>query len=189
MNKKWPIVLTIAGVIALSSVAVAQPKWGGGRGKEGSQRKEDKTRMRQRIHMMKMWKLTEVLELDEQTAAKLFPLMREFAVKQQELHAKRVEIVKQMGQELDKDAPAPAVLRPLIDEFKQNERAMVEARITRLDDMSKLLGDEQVAKIIALIPKFEREFKGLLGEARAMRKARHSRFGEWRQAPGPPAVE
>ena len=189
MNKKWPIVLTISGVIALSSVAVAQPKWGEGRGWEGSQRKGDKARMRQRIHMMKMWKLTEMLELDEQTAAKVFPLMREFAVKQQELRAKRVEIVKQMGQELDKDAPDPAVLRPLIDEFKQNELAMVETRIARLDDMSKLLGEEQVAKMIALTPKFERQFQGLLGEARATRKARDSRFGGRRQAPGPPAFK
>ncbi|NQU07684.1 MAG: hypothetical protein HQ583_03915 [Candidatus Abyssubacteria bacterium] len=189
MNKKWPIVLTIAGVIALSSVAVAQPRWGGGQGWEGRPRNENRARMRERIHMMKMWKLTEVLELDEQTTAKLFPLMREFAVKQQELRAKRVEIVKQMRQELDKDAPDSAVFSPLIDEFKQNERAMVEARITRLDDMSKLLGDEQVAKVIALTPEFERQFRGLLGEARAMRKSRQSRFGEWRQAPGPPAVE
>lgn len=189
MNKKWPIVLAIAGAIALSSVAVAQPKWGGGRRGEGPPDKEDKTRMRERIHMMKMWKLTEVLELDEQTAAKLFPLMREFAAKQQELRAKRSKIVKQMRQALDKDAPDSAVLSPLIDEFKQNERALVEARIARLDDMSKLLSDEQIAKVIALISKFERQFKGLLGEARAMRKARHSRFGEWRQAPGPPAVE
>ena len=189
MNKKWPIVLTIAGVIALSSVAVAQPKWGGGRRGEGPPRNEDRARMRERIHMMKMWKLTEVLELDEQTTAKLFPLMREFAVKQQELRTKRGEIVKQMRQELDKDVPDSAVFGPLIDEFKQNELAIVEARITRLDDMSKLLGDEQVAKVIALISKFERRFKGLMGEARAMRKARHSRFGEWRQAPGPPVVE
>lgn len=167
MKRKLPIALLIAAALVLTSVALAHAEWGKGRHDKG-----DKQKMRERVELIKMWKLTEALDLDQETAAKLFPLMNEFDQKQRALRQKRGETMKQMKEEIDKDASDPAALRSLIDGFKQNERDMTEMRIQRLDALSKVLTDEQVAKMIALVPKFERRIKELIGEARAMQKQR-----------------
>ncbi len=167
MKRKLPIVLLIAAAVALTSVAVAHAEWGEGRRDRG-----DKQRMMERVELIKMWKLTEALDLDQETAAKLFPLMNEFNQKQRDLRQMRSEAMKQMKEEIDKDASDPAALRSLIDGFKQNERDMTEMRIQRLDALSEVLTDEQIAKMIALVPRFERRVKELIGEARGMQKER-----------------
>ncbi len=177
MKRKWPIVFTLAMALAMGSVTVAHAKWGEGRRSDRPRDKQDHARMRERIELIKMWKLTEVLDLDQETAAKLFPLIHDFDSQQQALRKKRGQTIKQMGEELKKDSPDDSVLRPLIEEFKKNETEMVKLRMERLDRLSKVLTDEQIAKMIALIPKFERDVRDLLGEARSMRRDRHKMFG------------
>ena len=167
MKKKLPIALLIAVALTLTSVAVAHAEWGNGRRDKG-----DKQKVRDRVEFIKMWKLTEALDLDQEMATKLFPLMNEFDQKQRDLRKKRSETMKQMGEELEKDASDPAALRSLIDQFKENERDMTNMRIQRLDALSKVLTDEQVATMIALAPKFESRVKELIGEARGMQRER-----------------
>lgn len=167
MKKKLPIALLIAAALVLTSVALAHAEWGKSRHDKG-----DRQKMRERVELIKMWKLTEALDLDQETATKLFPLMNEYDNKQRDLRNKRGETMKQIQEELKKDAPDAAVLRASIDLFKRNERDMTEMRMQRLDALSKVLTDEQVAKMIALVPKFERRIKELIGEARTMQKQR-----------------
>ena len=103
---------------------------------------------------------------------KFFPILSEFDKEQLALRKKRGATMKQMNEELKKDTVDPAALSPLIATFKQNERDITELRIKRLDALSKVLTEEQVAKMIALVPKFERRIKELIGEARGMQKER-----------------
>lgn len=178
MKTKLSIVTVLAAALVLTSVATAHAKWGEGRGGEEKRKKADEKQMRERVELMKMWKLIEVLELDQETAAKLFPLMNEFDAKQQDLQKTRRETIKQMREELEKDASKPDALRSLIDRFKQNERDMVEMRIRRLDSLTKILSDDQIAKMIMFVPKFERGVREMLGEARARQKDRRDQRRE-----------
>jgi len=193
MKQKWPIVLTVAAALVLGSVTVAHAKWGDTRRSEQLRGNQDRERVRDRIGLMKMWKLTEVLDLDQETAAKLFPVMHEFDLKQQELGIKRGETIKRMKEALDKRTSDASVLHPLIEEFKKNERDMLDMRMQRLDSLSKILSDEQIVKMIALIPRFERDVKALLGEARAMRKDRRAHrergYAPSERPYGPPTFE
>jgi hypothetical protein len=43
-------------------------------------KKEQREKLRQRIESIKMWKLTQTLDLDEKTAARLFPLMNRYDI-------------------------------------------------------------------------------------------------------------
>jgi Spy/CpxP family protein refolding chaperone len=167
MKKKLSIALLIVAALVLTTVTVAHAEWG--KGKHG---KVDKQKVKERVELIKMWKLTETLDLDQDTAMKLFPLLSEFDEKERDIRKKRGATMKQMNEELKKETTDPAALRPLIQQFKQNERDLTEVRMERLDALSKVLTDEQVAKLIALVPKMERKMKELLGEARGMRKER-----------------
>ena len=171
MKRTLPIALIIALALVMTSFTSAHAKEGKG-WKDKGMRKMDKAQMKERIELIKMWKLIEILDLDSETAVKLFPLMNEFDVKMQELRNNRGETIKLMREELAKDAVDPATLSSLIAQFKQNERDTTEARIQRLDALSKVLSDEQIAKMIALAPVIEQRIKGLMSEAKARYKER-----------------
>jgi len=182
MKKKMTVVVLVAAVFLLTSATAARAEWGDG-WRRGGRRNVDKREMKERIHLIKMWKLTEVLDLDQVTAAKLFPIMNDFDVKRDALREKRGDTMKAIRDELDKDAPDATTLGSLIDRFKKDERAMVELRIERLDALSEVLTDEQIAELIALVPKFERGMRGMIGRAHAMRKERRRWFKRQEDSP------
>jgi hypothetical protein len=171
MKKTLPIVLVIAMTLVMMSFTPAQARWGeGGRGK--GMPTMDKAQMRERIELLKMWKLIEVLDLDQETAMKLFPVMHEYNLKQQEIGKVRGATIKQIREEVEKGTTDSAALGSLIAQFKQNERDMTEMRIKQLDALSKVLSDEQIAKMIIFVPKMEQRIRGLMSEAKTRQKER-----------------
>jgi Spy/CpxP family protein refolding chaperone len=176
MNRKWGVATLLAVVIVFA--AVTADAWPGD-GKRRGDGPRERDKMRERIGMMMMWRLTDVLELDQETAAKVFPLMREYDEQQRNLRDKRRDIVKKLQDTLDQEKSDPTALTGLIGEFKQNERDMVEMRNKRLDALSEVLSDEQVAKLIVCIPQFEHEMRGMMRHGRDAREMRRSMPGRW----------
>ena len=172
MKKKWIIATTIAVTAVFATIAVAQPGPPDDMGMKRRHERRDKAETRERVEMMKMWKLTDALDLDQETAAKLFPLMNEYDSKIREIRKQRHETTKQMREELKKSEPDSAALRRMIDDFKKNELDTTDTKIKKFEDMSKLLSDVQAAKAILLIPKFERDMKKMIGEVREWRQHR-----------------
>jgi Spy/CpxP family protein refolding chaperone len=187
MKRRSSIVVAIAAVLVLTFVASAHAEWGRGMGKG----KMDKKMMRERVELVKMWKLTEVLDLDQESAAKLFPIIHEFDVRQRELKKQRGETIKQMKEALKADAPDAAAISSLLAEFKGNERAMVDLRIERLDAYSKIVGDERVAKLVTVLPGFEKKMRGMLGKGggRHDKKGRHGGKGMRKMDCGQPPCD
>ncbi len=183
MDRKWMFPIIVVTMFLLSATAFAQTDPSdkppgkpmrhheheemGPSGKPEERPMWNREHMWKRIEMMKMWKLTEALNLDEKTAAKLFPMIHEYDQQQWKLRQKRHEIMKDMKAELEKEKPDSATLDKMIDAFKQNERDMVDSRNKALSELSKVLTQEQVAELIVAIPKFEHEVRKWMYEARA----------------------
>jgi Spy/CpxP family protein refolding chaperone len=186
MSKKWMFLLAVTAAILLSTSAFAQMK-----PSDEPQEKPMRNRahMRQRIEMIKMWKLTEVLNLDEKTAAKLFPMVHDYDQQQWKLREKRHEIIKGMKAELDKEKPDSAALTKMIDAIKQNQLDIVETRNKALEDFSNVLSKEQVARMIIAISQFEREVGKRVWETRGRRTGHgmgmRGESAEWQQCPCP----
>ena len=183
MGRKWMVLIAVMAVLFLSATAFAQmdpsddprerpmrnPEQMGPSGEPQERPMRNRAQMWKRIEMMKMWKLTEALNLDEKTAAKLFPMIHEHDQQQWKLRQARHQIMKDMKAELEKEKPDSAALANMTDAFKQNERDMVDARNKALTELSKVLTKEQVAEMIIAIPKFEHEVRKWMYEARARR--------------------
>ncbi len=172
MKKTWIVATTIAVTAVFATIAVAQPGPPDDKGKKRKHERWNRAETQERVELMKMWKLTDALDLDQETAAKLFPLMNEYDAKIREIRKQRHEISKQMREELDKSETDSAALRRMIDDFKKNELNMAEMKVKKFEAMSKVLTDEQAAKALLLIPQFERDMKKMFGEVREWRQHR-----------------
>jgi Spy/CpxP family protein refolding chaperone len=193
MNKRWFVALLAALAITFGVTlpANAEPFDDPGQGPGPGAGMQKHERLRERVELMAMWKLTDALNLDQETAAKLFPMLHDLNVQQQKLREKRREIVKGMKVELEKKKPDSKALKKMIEQFQENEIDMVKLRNKKLDDTAKLLTDEQVAKMIVFVPQFERDVRQMIDEVRTRR---HDRFGSDRrqgemELPPPPPEE
>jgi hypothetical protein len=126
--------------------------------------------LQERIEQAQLQKMTEVLNLDEATAQKLAPLIKEHTERQRQLRVKRINLVDQLRGELAKESADPAFLRKTLGEFKQNELDIVQGRNNQLDEFSKILSDEQMAKLVVFVPQFERDVKRAMRDVRARRQ-------------------
>lgn len=159
------VVVTVAAAVVVARAAATDDT-------QGKRRAGKRERMRERIELMKMWKLTGALDLDQKTAAGLFPMLHDYDVQQRELHQNRRDTVKRMKAELATENPDSAALRGMISEFKQNERDTVKMRNKKLDDLSEFLTDRQRAQLIIMATGFKRDMQKLVRHARARRSRR-----------------
>ncbi len=214
MNKRWVVIPLAVVAIVVGTTAFAQAQLfddpgqgpgpgmgpgecpqpgmgpgmgiGGGPGQGDGPGMQKHEKLRERIELMAMWKLTDALDLDQETAAKLFPMLHEFNAQQQELREKRREIIVGLKTEVEKKKPNSDSLSEMIEDFKENEIELVKQRNKKLDELSKLLTEEQVAKMIVFVPQFERDVRQMIDDVRMRRHERQGKPGTQGQQKRPP---
>lgn len=126
----------------------------------GNGGKRDK--VKQRIRIMRAMVLTEQLDLDEASAAKLFPVLDKY----DEVLAK---LLAERGALRDKLATARAAhkaadITAALDLLVANQRARWTAEEQRFADLRAVLTPEQAATLLDLLPEVDRKIlRGLRG--------------------------
>jgi hypothetical protein len=150
--------------LLLSSVpALAQPS-----PDRAAQRRE---KIKDRIRAMRAYMLTTELQLDEQTAAKLFPVLAKFDNEFDKLLQERMDIQRRL-QSVGSVRDAKVVDK-LIDEAVANQRALWDTEDKRLAQLRKILTPAQTARVLVVLPAMERKIQNQLQRAvqRQQRKA------------------
>lgn len=134
--------------------------------------KEQIEKIRKRVETLKLWKLTKALDLDETTAAKLFPLINKY-------DKKRFAIEQRMRKDMKKlrktvDTANPDKLAELIRRIEENHRELQAINYEQLEELRGILPVRKVAKFIIFKQDFDREMKKIITEVRK-RHARKSR--------------
>jgi len=124
-------------------------------------------RIRQRIETLRMWELTRALDLDEATAAKLFPLLNRYAKKRQELE-KGIQADLSGLREALKNRDQERI-RELLDQLEDRHRALQQLNDEERAELKKVLTLEQQAQYILFQQRFNREIRRLINEARRRR--------------------
>lgn len=122
--------------------------------------------VKKKIRAMRAYTLTEELQLDPATAGKLFPLLAGYDDELDKLVAQRVDARKQLnGAAKLQDARA---INKAIDDALAVERSVHAAEDRRVADFRKILTPQQVARILVVLPDFDRKIQNQL--ARAIRR-------------------
>jgi hypothetical protein len=135
--------------------------------------KEQMEKVRKRIETLRMWRLTQALDLDEKTSAQIFPLLNKFERNRAEIeHALRDGMRELRGSLKER---REGLLKNILDKLEQNHKAMQMINDEERAELKRILTIEQQAKFVLFQHEFNREIRKIIAEAR---ERRHERFGK-----------
>ena len=151
MKKILLIVLALAITAGVTApVADAQPR----------SKEEKREKAKQRIRIMRALILSEELQLDEATAARLAPILNRFDDEIAKLLLERAALKTELRAAADaKDARR---MDRAIDKMVANQDARWDTERRRFADLRKLLTPQQTARLLDVLPEIDRRImKGL----------------------------
>jgi len=151
-------------VVALGSVAVAQPA---PRRDPAADRRAD---IKRKIRVLRAATLTDALRLDDKTLARLLPVLAKWDDVTEDLLRKRVDIQHRL--DAVDSVRAPKVVDKLIDDAVANQKAFWNLEEKRLVELRKILTPGQTARLLIVLPRFERRIQNQLRRALANGAAR-----------------
>lgn len=166
----------LAFLVALCTVSpvLAQPGLGPGAA-------DKRERIKKKIRALRAYTLTEELQLDETSAGKLFPVLAKYDDELDRLLQQRADIERRLkASDSIKDARA---LNTLVDEAVANQKAFWESQERRIAELRKILTPAQTARLLVVLPEFERRIQNQL--QRAIKGGGGLRRGKGAMAPNP----
>ncbi|MFQ5842703.1 MAG: Spy/CpxP family protein refolding chaperone [Thermodesulfobacteriota bacterium] len=133
---------------------------------ESPQAIEKRKKVRERIALIRMWKLTEELDLTEETGAKLFPILRKYDEKWIGLQKDRRALMQQLRKALEDEATSDKEIEGAMERVETNAMAVSDLLRQQRQDLKGILSPRQQAKFILFQRQFQREIRRIIAEAR-----------------------
>ena len=138
---------------------------------------------KERIDLLRLWRLVDVLQVDEAQAAKLFPLWSRHDRHKRGLHQKRKEVEATLKELLGEEAASDESLRRKMDELQAIGVEMSEMKQGFQDELAVLLSLRQRAQLMLFEGRFRRDLRDIVKDFRRLGEGRRSR-GRWFAPPG-----
>lgn len=135
-----------------------------------SRRRQDAKRVHDTVRLMRMWKLTEYLNLDEETSVKLFPILNRYDDQRLALNEERVGVLKDIKTELDKEAPDEKKLGELVAKAEELHLKMEKINQDERNELKKVLSVKQQAKLLLFYRNFDYELYRMMRERKTIHK-------------------
>ena len=156
-------VAAIVFVLVASLTTFAQPRGPGGRGSAGPTLAERREAIKNRIRGKRAEMLTEKLKLDDKALARLLPLLSKWDDVTDKLLVERIDLQKRFA--TADQLKDPKAIDKLIDDAIANQKAFWDLEDKRLAEIRKVLTPQQVAKLLVVLPAFERRIQNQLRNA------------------------
>lgn len=159
-NTLWIFLLSF---ILGGSPAWAEP-W-----KEG---KDPRERSRERIQMMKIWKMTETLRLDREGAARFIAVNNYYEESRRKVRRDFNEDIQRVRNVLRDMNPPERELRDLVNRLKNRKKEINDLENKQLEEEMNLLKPEQQARYFLFQIDFRREMEDMIREVQEERPPR-----------------
>ena len=141
---------------------------------------EKRKKIRERIELIRMWKLAEALQLNEETGAKLFPILRNYDKKWIRLQGERRTIMQGLRKALQDEGISDKEIEAAMVRMEENSVAAVDLLRQQRQEVKGILSPRQQARFILFQRRFHREIRRVIAEARERKigARRHDRLRE-----------
>lgn len=145
-------------ILVLGASSVWAESW-----KEG---KDPRDKTRERIHMIKMWKMTEALKLDREGAVRFFAVNNQYEETKRRLWRDFHEDTQRLRNLMRDMNPPERELRDLLARIKGRKKEINDLSNRQMEDEMNLMRPEQQARYILFQIDFRREMEDLIREVR-----------------------
>jgi len=167
-SKRWLFLIATITVLLFAS-SFAQ----GGRPQEPTQDlpppPEVREELRRNIENMRIWKMTQFLELSTEQSSKFFPIFNEFQGKREKLEEERGEMMRRLGELVESEAEHESEIRRLMSGLVKNRERMVSRQDEFWREAEKVLSLKQQAKLVLFEKHFKREIRGMIEDIKMRR--------------------
>jgi len=125
----------------------------------------DLSRVRKKVEALRAWQLTEALNLDEGTSARLFPVMKEADQERWRLELSNRDLVRKLSRTLDGPKPDPEAVNKILDELQSNRRRLLRVDERHMEKVRQILSPVDAARYLIFQIKFRREIRRKVAEA------------------------
>ncbi len=122
--------------------------------------------IRKKIEAVRIWKLTEALKLDENTAAKLSAYLSSIDQQRRDIMREQVETMRFLKQTLKTSKPDETKLKASLEKLEKNHHAMMEVRDREITGLKGILTTEQQARFLVFQQEFRRDIQRMIAGAR-----------------------
>lgn len=140
---------------------------------------ERREQLRRDIENMRIWKMTQFLELSTEQSTKFFPIFNDFQKEREKLEEERGEMMRRLGELVESEAEHESEIRRLMSGLVKNREGMVSRKDEFRREAGKVLSLKQQAKLVLFEEHFKREIRGMIEDIKMRR---------FRQGPHPPAA-
>jgi hypothetical protein len=130
---------------------------------------EQRKRFLERLRVMRAWKLTEVLKLEEAAGAKLFAALSRYDDRILEAEVSLREAERALRQGLRRGA-GEGELRAMTDEVVKQKRAVDALRLEQFEQAGASLDARRRAELLLFLPRFDKEVRRALRQERERRR-------------------
>ena len=186
--KKINVLILFSIAVLLGSPAAAQ-EWGSGRGggPRGGPSDEKRDEVRKKVEALWVWKITEELKLDEETAAKLLPSVSSLRKKHRALRKENRGAMHELRNHIVAQTPDRKKLMTVISRIERNRIEMHRLSEQEFKTMRRFLTPEQQARYLFFQRQFRREMRRMIfrarGEVRGMKGRRGGAGPGWQGGP------
>ena len=175
------IMLMLLGGLAASAEAQQAPGPQGGRPDGGRPTEQQREEVRKKVEAVRLARLTETLQLDEETAAKFIPAITAIEQKRRALMKENHEAIRELKVMLHATPPDEAKLKIAIDAIEKNRHEIFSLRDKEFSAAKDSLTVTQMARYLIFNQEFQQEMRGMMEGARHPRRGGSGKGG----GPGP----
>jgi Spy/CpxP family protein refolding chaperone len=119
-----------------------------------------------RIETVRIWKLTEELKLDSETAAKLSSLLSSINQQRREVLREQAATLRELRRILGTSKPDEEKLKTLLEKYEANHQAIRQLTEKEFSGLKDILTVEQQARFILFQQRFQREMRNKIHDAK-----------------------
>jgi Spy/CpxP family protein refolding chaperone len=157
--KKKMLIPVLLGCFALTSIAQAGPNQRARTRWDRPHRQVEK-----RVRTMKIWKMTEEIDLTEEQATRFFPLLNEKEDKFDELEKTRRDILEKLGDIVWETKVNEKEVNKLIDQFEGLDAKKLEIREQFHRQAAEILTPAQMGKMVLFNHRFHSMMRDMVRE-------------------------
>jgi Spy/CpxP family protein refolding chaperone len=164
-------IITLLSILGLTVSAVGQPEPGWPQGGGPNRR-----HIRERIKTVKIWKLTEELNLSSKQSEQFFPLYNQFQDDRQQIDSNRMETLQKLDELTSTENPSDSEINSLLQKLDDYDAQMNAKQIRFREKLKGIITTRQIGRLYVFEIKFQNQMREIVRDA--MMEGREKRFKE-----------